>query len=53
MLHMNDKPKKKEKHKKKIRIVPVKESRYVKTVLLLPKEVVTELIHHLNTPLSQ
>jgi len=49
---MDDKTKTKPKKKKKIRIVPIKEARYVKAVLLLPKEIVSELLRCINYPLT-
>ena len=49
---MVDKTKTKSKKKKRIRIVPIKEVRYVKAVPLLPKEVVSELLRSIKTPLS-
>ena len=42
----------KSKKKKKVRIVPIKEARYVKAVLLLPREVVSELLKCINHPLA-
>ena len=42
----------KTKKQKKIRVVPIKEARYVKAVLLLPKEVVSELLKSIYHPLT-
>jgi len=49
---MDDKTKNKSKKKKKIRIVPIKEARYIKAVLLLPKDFVSELLRCINYPLT-
>lgn len=42
----------KTKKQKKIRVVPIKEARYVKAVLLLPKEVVSELLKSIYRSLT-
>ena len=42
----------KTKKQKKIRVVPIKEARYVKAVLLLPKEIVSELLKSIYHPLT-
>lgn len=46
------KTKTKSKKQKKVRIVPIKEARYVKAVLLLPKEVVSEILKSIHYPLA-